>query len=244
MLPIIEVKNLSKCFATKQVLQNINFSINKSQSVAIIGASGCGKSVLIKNMVGLLQPSSGQILFNNTNIANLNQKQRLKLGLSMGMLFQHSALFDSLNVLQNIVFPITVHKSVSKQQQIEIATKNLKAVDLDESILYSLPSSLSGGMKKRVALARLLTQNPNIMFFDEPTTGLDPVTSVTITKLIKQVTTNLNATSITISHDINSVCMLADKIIMLHKGTAYWQGNAQQLMAEQDPIVKTFVNGQ
>ncbi len=240
---VIELKNIAKTFGTKEVLKDVNLSVLKGEHLVIVGGSGCGKSVLFKIITGIFPASSGGVFINGFDVSKKNQNDRLKLGLSIGMLFQHSALFDSLSVMQNIVFPISVNTYLSKLEQTNLATKNLELVGLNASILNLNPAELSGGMRKRVALARLLTQNPQIMLFDEPTTGLDPVMSATITNLIKTVSKYLNATSITITHDMLSAKTLASRVAFVSNKTIAWQGSAGDILNPENKLIYNFAQG-
>jgi phospholipid/cholesterol/gamma-HCH transport system ATP-binding protein len=240
---VINLKNIVKTFGTKEVLKDVNLSVQKGEHLVIVGGSGSGKSVLFKIITGILSPSSGEVFINGFNVSKKNQNDRLKLGLSVGMLFQHSALFDSLSVMENIVFPITVNNSLSKLEQVNLATKNLELVGLNSNVLNLNPSELSGGMRKRVALARLLAQKPEIMLFDEPTTGLDPVMSATITNLIKTVSKYLNATSITITHDMSSAKVLGSSVAFISNKTIAWQGSAADILNPENKLIYNFAQG-
>ncbi|MGV3278475.1 ABC transporter ATP-binding protein [Rickettsiales bacterium LUAb2] len=242
--PIIEVKNLSKSFGNKQILQDLNFKVFEKESIVILGQSGTGKSVLFKNMLGLIKPSSGSIFFNNICINNLSEKERFKLNRQISMVFQHSALFDSYTILENVLFGIINHKTISRKNKIKIATENLEKVGLNSSILNLYPSEISGGMQKRVGLARAIAIKPKIIFFDEPTSGLDPISSNVINELIVNITKNLGVTSLTITHDINSAKYIGSKILLLHNKTIYWEGSPSDLNSSNtNPMVKNFIEG-
>jgi phospholipid/cholesterol/gamma-HCH transport system ATP-binding protein len=240
---IIEIEDLHKQFGTHKVLNGVNLKIEKGKSLVILGGSGTGKSVLIKTIIGLIEPSSGKIFIDGINKADYNSKLRSHFLKRCGFLFQAGALFDSLNVEDNITFFASRLYNLSLKRKRELAAEKLRSVGLSERVLKLFPSELSGGMQKRVSLARSICTDPEIIFFDEPTTGLDPVMSNVINELIHNATKKLGATSITITHDMNSAKKIADKIAMIYNGQIIWQGSVNQLENCTDPIVSQFVNG-
>lgn len=240
---VIEVRNLTKSFGSKHVLTGISFQLKRGESYVIIGGSGSGKSVLLKCILGILTPTSGEVILHNQNIINLPYKEKAKLMLKCGILFQGGALFDSLTVLENISFGLVYGFGWNKKKASEVAIEKLKAVNLNEDILNSYPSELSGGMQKRVALARAIATNPDIIFFDEPTTGLDPITSGMINELIVKCTKELGFSAISITHDINSLKHISDRVGLLFGGKLIWEGSNVELWNSDNPYVKQFITG-
>ncbi|MBN1975058.1 MAG: ABC transporter ATP-binding protein [Sedimentisphaerales bacterium] len=241
---IIEVKNLTKLFQKKVVLDKINLSIEKGKTTVIIGPSGCGKTVLLKHLIVLLRPSEGEVYFNHKRIDNLKEKSLNKIRTHYGFLFQGGALFDSLSVRDNIIFPISQHYKISDWKQADELVKNkLAMVGLDGYQNY-YPANLSGGQRKRVALARAIALNPEVILYDEPTTGLDPIRSDVINEIILKLQRELNITSIVVTHDMTSAYKVADRIIMLHNGKIVADGNADYIRNHPHPIVQQFINGQ
>lgn len=240
---VIKVKNLYKSFGDKQVLDGVSFSVLKGECYVLIGKSGAGKSVLMKHLAGIMYPDSGEIYLNGINVTNIPKHQRLKMDLSVGVLFQSSALFDSLTVQKNITFPVDLKQKLSNTQGAKLATKYLEMVGLQSNILGLYPEELSGGMQKRLAFARLLAMQPKIVLYDEPTTGLDPIMSHLISDLI--ITTNeyLHATSFVITHDMLSANMIADKMVMLHDAKLIHEGSPQDFRLSDNQIVKSFLDG-
>lgn len=241
--PIISVLNLNKSFGSKKVLLNINLEVFEKDSLVILGQSGTGKSVLFKCMLGILKPEQGNVFIKGTKVNELSEKKRFLINKDISMVFQGSALFDSYNILDNVTFGIIAHQKIDKNKQISIATECLERVGLDSSILKLYPTEISGGMQKRVALARAIATKPKIIFFDEPTSGLDPISSNIINNLILEITKDLGVTSLTITHDIKSAKTIASNVILLHKGTIAWQGKANELSTTNNQLVYNFVNG-
>jgi len=239
----IIVNNLSKSFADKQVLQDISFSINSGESLVILGGSGSGKSVLIKTIAGLIEPTSGDIFIDNEQTNNLDEKQQNKIMQKIGFLFQGGALFDSLTIWENVAFRLIHQQKMSKQQAIDIAITKLQAVGLGSKVAYLLPCELSGGMQKRVSLARAIATNPEIIFFDEPTTGLDPIMADVINDLIIANSKQLGATTLTITHDMHSARKIADKVAMLYNGRFIWFGSVADLYNSSNAYVEQFIHG-
>lgn len=225
------------------MLDGISIRIEEGESVAIIGRSGCGKSVLLKTIIGLIQPDSGKVIIDGIDITELNERELIKVRRKFGMLFQSAALFDSLNVYENIAFPL---RRLGKWTEEEIGKKVGAALEMVElpGIESKMPSELSGGMRKRVGLARAIVYQPEIILYDEPTTGLDPVVSDSIDKLIIRICERLKVTTVVVTHDMRSVRRVAKKIFMLHKGKIHTTGTPEEIFNSQDPIVKQFVNGE
>ncbi len=239
---MIEIKNLHKTFNNQKVLNGVNFTIEEGKTTVIIGRSGCGKSVLLKHIVGLLQPDKGKVLIDGENLADFDEKKFNALRLKMGVVFQSGALFDSLNVADNVGFALIEHQHLAEAEVAKKVRESLSMVGLS-GIERLMPSQLSGGMKKRVALARALCMSPNIIVYDEPTTGVDPVTADIINKLISNLHDNLPVTSIAVTHDMKSAYMIADSIAMLYKGKIIACGTPDEIRNTKDPIVYQFVNG-
>ncbi len=233
----IQIKNLRKSFGEKSVLCGVNLSVKKGESLVIIGPSGTGKSVLIKNILGLITPDSGKIYIDNTETTHLSEAEREPYYNQMGMLFQGGALFDSLSVWENVAFGLIESKKMPLELARKEAEKLLKSVGLSEKIADQSPADLSGGMKKRVSLARAIATKPEIMFFDEPTTGLDPVMAETINQLIVHNVKKLGATAITITHDIKSATTIADRIAMLYDGKIVWEGTKSEFLKTKNPYI-------
>ena len=241
---IIEVRNLVKKFNKKLVLDKINLNIEKGKTTVIIGPSGCGKTVLLKHLIVLLRPNSGEVYFNNSRIDDLKEKELNKIRTHYGFLFQGGALFDSLNVRDNIIFPIDQHYKITDWKQVDELVKNkLAMVGLDGYQNY-YPAKLSGGQRKRVALARAIALNPEVILYDEPTTGLDPIRSDIINEIILKLQRELQITSIVVTHDMTSAYKVADRIIMLHNGKIVADGNADYIRNHPHPVVQQFINGQ
>lgn len=239
----IIVKNLYKSFGSKKVLQDLNLEVKKGESIVIIGGSGTGKSVLIKSIIGLLTPDKGSILIDDQEMVNISNKKYTEMLQKFGYLFQGGALFDSLPIWKNISFMPIQNNIMSLKEARNLAITKLYDVGLDESVADLFPAELSGGMQKRAALARAIALNPEIIFFDEPTTGLDPIMSAIINDLIKKNSKHLGATTITITHDLISAAHIADKIAMLYNGNLIWQGPVKHLHSSGNPYVEQFVSG-
>ena len=238
---IIEVNNLTKSFDNNIILKNVNFRLLEGESLAIIGASGSGKSVLLKNIIGLLKPDKGSIKINSEEIINLSRSKKENILLKLGITFQHGALFDSLRVWENIIFKIQNQEKLSKIKGQELALSIIKRLGLSPKILNLFPSEISGGMQKRVAIARAICGNPKILLFDEPTSGLDPVTASLIDDLIKTAVKIVGATAITITHDMASVSRIADKVILIDNQTISWSGTPKQMFKSRNLKIKEFI---
>jgi phospholipid/cholesterol/gamma-HCH transport system ATP-binding protein len=238
---MIEIVDLHKKFGNNKVLDGINLKINAGHTLAIIGKSGCGKSVLIKHIVGLLNADSGYVKVEGKVVGNLNEKDLYELRKKFGFLFQGAALFDSMTVEENVSLPLVeTGKKISLQKINKIVSEKLELVGL-HGIEKLKPSELSGGMKKRVGLARALVTNPDYILYDEPTTGLDPIMSDSIDNLIKELSEKLNVTSIVVTHDMYSVKKVADVVAMIHEGKIHFTGTPQELLESSDKTVQDFI---
>ena len=238
---VIEVKDLKKSFNGNIVLKDINFKLFEGESLAIIGTSGSGKSVLLKNIIGLLTPDNGSIKINNTNIVNLPRVQKENLLQDLGITFQHGALFDSLKNWENIVFKVKNREKLSNKKAEILALSIIKNLGLEPKILNLYPSEISGGMQKRIAIARAICGNPKILLFDEPTSGLDPVTGSLIDKLIITAVKTVGGSAITITHDMSSVCRIADKVILIDNQTISWSGTPKQMLKSKNLKIQEFI---
>ncbi|MBO5038200.1 MAG: ATP-binding cassette domain-containing protein [Alphaproteobacteria bacterium] len=239
----IKIRNLHKSFGKKQVLDGVDLDLCKGESLVVIGGSGTGKSVLIKCIQGLLTPDSGSIEIDGIEIINENPEVLDRMHGKMGMLFQGGALFDSLTVWENVAFDLIQNRGMRKKEAKIVAIKVLRQVGLGADIADLYPSELSGGMQKRVGLARAVITRPEIIFFDEPTTGLDPIMADVINDLIIESAKDLGATTLTITHDMTSARKIADKIAMLYQGKIIWYGTVKELDKTDNPYVKQFING-
>lgn len=241
---MLTVKNLTKIFGTNVVLDNISLNIEKGKTTVIIGPSGCGKTVLIKHLIALLRPNSGKVYFKNHRIDNLSENELNKIRTHYGFLFQGGALFDSLNVTENIIFPIRQHCKITNWKEIEELVKNKLAMVGLDGFQQFYPSNLSGGQRKRVALARAIALNPEVILYDEPTTGLDPIRSDVINELVLKLQKELGVTSVVVTHDMTSAYKIADRIIMLHNGKIIADGDADHIRNHPHPVVQQFISGQ
>jgi phospholipid/cholesterol/gamma-HCH transport system ATP-binding protein len=242
-VPKIAVSGLDKSFGQKRVLDGLDIACGAGESLVIIGGSGTGKSVLIKCILGLMQPDAGSIRIDGEETVGIGRAAREKLMRRFGMLFQGSALFDSLSVWENVAFGLIQGRGMDRQQARDIAVQKLAAVGLGPEVGMLSPAELSGGMQKRVALARAIAAEPEILFFDEPTTGLDPIMADVINKLIVDCVREVGATAVSITHDMVSARKIADHIAMLHNGRIIWQGPAEEIDRTGNPYVEQFVNG-
>lgn len=239
----IKITNLHKVFGKKVVLDGVNLELQKGESLVVIGGSGTGKSVLIKCIQGLLTPDEGSIKIDGQETIGADKKQQEQLHGKMGMLFQGGALFDSLSVWENVAFGLLENQKMPRKQAKDEAIKVLRQVGLGADVADLYPSELSGGMQKRVSLARAVATKPEIIFFDEPTTGLDPIMADVINDLIIDSAKRLGATALTITHDMASARKIADRIAMLYKGKIIWQGTVKELETTDNAYVKQFING-
>ena len=241
---VLSLKNVTKKFGSNVVLDNVSLAIEKGKTTVVIGPSGCGKTVLIKHLIVLLRPSSGEVYFKGRRIDNLTDKELNEVRTHYGFLFQAGALFDSLSVMENIIFPIRQHRKITDWKQVEELVKSkLAMVGLDGFQNY-YPAKLSGGQRKRVALARAIALSPEVILYDEPTTGLDPIRSDIINELILKLQRELGVTTVVVTHDMTSVYKVADRIIMLHDGKIVADGDADHIRNHPHPIVHQFINGQ
>ena len=238
---MINFENIYKSFGENHVLRGVNLTVERGESMVIIGGSGTGKSVLIKTVLGLVEPDSGRILVDGEDVTQVKRDAFLS---RFGMLFQGGALFDSMPVWQNVAFRL--QRSALKlpvAEAREIAIEKLRRVGLAPEVADRFPAELSGGMQKRVSLARAIAAEPEIIFFDEPTTGLDPIMSGVINELIREIVVEMGVTAMTITHDMTSVDTIADKVAMLHRGSIQWCGALADFAHSNDPHVEQFVNG-
>ena len=238
---MIEIQNLHKSFNSNKVLQGVNLQIDTGETLVIIGRSGCGKSVLIKHIVGLLYPDDGHVKVEGKVVDEMSMKELYQLRTKFGFLFQGSALFDSMTVEENISLPLVESgKRYTLAELDKNVAEKLEMVGMSGAQKMK-PAELSGGMKKRVALARALISNPDYIFYDEPTTGLDPIMSDSIDELIKELTEKLNSTSIVVTHDMYSVKNVANKVAMMHDGKIYFLGTPSELLSSKDQTIKDFI---
>ena len=237
---MIDVKNIYKSFNQTIVLNNISANFEKSKTNLVIGQSGSGKTVFIKCMLGLINIDKGKIKFENNILDEMNSKERIKLRQEIGMVFQGSALFDSMNVIENIMFPMKMFTEKSFEEIFSRANDVIKRVNLENSN-YKMPDELSGGMKKRVAIARAIIMNPKYLFCDEPNSGLDPKTAIIIDNLIQEITKGYNITTIINTHDMNSVMEIREKIFFLKNGHKEWDGNKNEIFKSENKSLNEFV---
>ena len=241
--PKIRLSGVCKTFGKKRVLHNMDLDVYAGESLVIIGGSGTGKSVTIKCILGLLAPDSGRVEIDGKDMSLLSEKEREKTLEQFGMLFQNAALFDSLTVWENVAFSLIQNQKMNKKDAKKIAIKKLAQVGLKSDVADVYPADLSGGMRKRVGLARAIATNPAVIFFDEPTTGLDPIMSDVINDLIRDTVKELGATALTITHDMTSARKIADRIAMLYEGKIIWIGTVKELDKTKNPFVRQFVAG-
>jgi len=234
--------DVHKSFGRQKVLNGLNLQIEDGKTTVIIGGSGGGKSVLLKHIIGLLRPDSGEVLVDGVDIALLNDRDMNETRKKFGMLFQDAALFDSMNVMENVAFPIREHTKKKEPEIRQIVAEMLKAVGLS-GVESKMPSELSGGMRKRVALARAIAMHPQIVLFDEPTTGLDPVMTEAINELIIETQKNFSLTCVVISHDVQSIFTVGHKIAMLYEGKIIEYGTSEEIRRSSDPVLKQFLSG-
>lgn len=237
---MIEVKGITKRFGGNTILHDINAVFAKGQVNQIIGKSGSGKSVLCKCIVGLFVPEEGEVLYDGRSFHHLDKEQKREVRQEIGMLFQSSALFDSLTVLENVLFPLRMFATMSDSEMMDRAQHCLKRVNIvDKDKLF--PSEISGGMQKRVGIARAIAMNPKYLFVDEPNSGLDPQTSIVIDNLINEITEEYDMTTIMITHDMNSVMEAGDNILFIHEGKAWWHGTREELLHSDNAELNAFI---
>lgn len=237
---MIEVKNLTKAFGEKVVLDNINMVFETGKTNLIIGQSGSGKTVLMKNLVGLLTPTSGEVLYDGRDFVSLTKKEKIHMRREMGMIFQSAALFDSLSVLENVMFPLDMFSNMNYKERVKRAQDCLDRVNLIEA-QEKFPGEISGGMQKRVAIARAIVLNPKYLFCDEPNSGLDPKTSLVIDDLLSSITKDFNMTTIINTHDMNSVMGIGENICFIYQGHKEWQGNKDQVISSTNKKLNDLV---
>ena len=237
---MIEVKNLTKSFNDKTVLHDINAVFETGKTNLIIGQSGSGKTVLVNNLVGLLEPTQGEVLYDGRNFVTMNKKEKALMRREMGMIFQSSALFDSLSVLENVQFPLDMFSNLNYRDRVRRAQECVARVNLMDA-QNKFPGEISGGMQKRVAIARAIVLNPKYLFCDEPNSGLDPKTALVIDKLLSEITKEFNMTTIINTHDMNSVMGIGENIVFIYKGRKEWQGSKDQIMSATNKKLNDLV---
>ena len=239
---MIEIKDVYKSFGNNQVLNGVDLNISKGETIVILGRSGCGKSVLLKHIIGLMKPDKGQIFIDEEEITAYSYEKLSNLRRRFGMLFQGAALFDSMTVEENVGLGLTEHTALSKEKIKEIVKEKLRLVGM-AGVENLKPAELSGGMKKRVGLARAIAMDPDIVLYDEPTTGLDPIMADVINELVISLRNTLKITSIAVTHDIVSAYKIADRVAMLYEGKIIWVGTPEETKNTTDPVVKQFIHG-
>ena len=239
---MIEARNLRKGFGTQPVLDGVSFRIENGESVAIIGRSGSGKSVLLKHLIGLLQPDTGEVLIDGENIVPMNERQLLRVRRKFGMVFQSSALFDSMTVAENVAFGLRRHEHLTEAEIARRVAETLETVDLPGTEAKN-PAELSGGMRKRVGLARAIVYEPQIVLYDEPTTGLDPIVADSIDQLMLRVRDRLKVTTVVVTHDMRTARRVGQRVLMMHDKRIYASSAAEEFFASQDPVVRQFIDG-
>lgn len=239
---MIKLEKLTKYFDNLRVLEGIDFEINKGESLSVIGPSGCGKSTLLRLLIRIEEPTSGKIFIDGKDLSLYSSDALNDLRKKMGMIFQSSALFDSMNVFENVAFALRLHTKLSESEIAKIVKEKLRMVDMD-GVELLMPEELSGGMQKRVSIARALAFDPETILYDEPTTGLDPITSVTIENLMLKLSRELKVTSIIVTHVLQTVYRVSSRIVMLHEGKFIETGTPEQTKKTTNPIVKKFITG-
>lgn len=250
--PLVEIKDVSVAFENQNILQDINLKIPAGETLVLLGESGCGKTVLMKTIIGLVQPTSGSVCFDGQNINALNDQELSYLRLRFGFVFQNAALFDSMTIGQNVAFPLRQHGRFNSNQIRDMVLARLSEVGLPDAVVHKKPAELSGGMRKRVGLARALVMNPELIMYDEPTTGLDPIMSDVINELIIRTRRRNPVTSIVVTHDMNTACKVADRLVMLMplnrlspgEPQIIFDGTPAELDSTRDRRVRQFVNGE
>ena len=237
---MIEVKNLYKSFEGKEVLKNINTVFEDGKTNLIIGRSGSGKTVLMKNLVGLLDPTSGQVLYDGRDFVKMTKREKVMMRREMGMIFQSAALFDSMTVMENVMFPLDMFSTMTLRERQRRAMECLDRVNLNGAE-EKFPGEISGGMQKRVAIARAISLNPKYLFCDEPNSGLDPNTSLVIDELLQSITKEFNITTIINTHDMNSVMGIGENILFIYEGEKEWQGQSSQIMRSDNERLTDFI---
>ncbi len=239
---MISFRNVKKSFGPKAVLKGVSFDVNDGEVFFIIGASGVGKSVLIKHLIGLLYPDDGEIFLDGEEVSRFDEERMYPVRKKCAMVFQHSTLFDSMSCVENVMLPLKKHKGMTDKEARDDALKRLKQVHMRE-FADRFPSELGDGMRKRVAIARALTLDPTYVLFDEPTTSLDPVSARRVDHLIRELSDTVGVTSIVVSHDLVSIFSIADRIVMLYQGQVKMLGTRDEFRSTPDPIIQQFING-
>lgn len=243
-MPVVELKNVSLSFGEQRILDDISLVANEGETIVIVGESGTGKSTTLKLILRLLQPDKGHVLIDGEDIAPLSFEEALKVRQKMGMVFQGAALFDSMTVYENVAYPLREHTDMDEDEIEARVREKLQFVDLDANrVMEQFPSELSGGMRKRVGVARGMANNPEIMLYDEPTSGLDPLTTGTITRLIMKLQRELGVTSVVVSHDIRSVFRMASKVALLNNKKITFFGTPEEMTASEDKYIQDFLGG-
>ena len=240
--PIIELRDIHKSFGQLQVLRGVSLNFQRRHTTVVIGPSGCGKSVMLKHIVGLLRPDSGQVWFEGVRIDHLPEPQLVAVRTRFGFLFQMGALFDSMTVEQNVSFPLVEHTRMSPAERRDRCARVLSLVGMDGTH-HKMPAELSGGQRKRIGLARAIALHPAVVLYDEPTTGLDPIRSDVINRLISKLKDELHVTSIVVTHDMHSAYSIADRILMIYDGRIIADATPDRIRATEDPIVRAFIEG-
>jgi phospholipid/cholesterol/gamma-HCH transport system ATP-binding protein len=241
--PIIEFRNVCKAFGSKQVLRGVDLAIDRGEVMFIIGTSGVGKSVTIKHLVGLLRVDDGEIWFDGDRIDTLTEREFYPIRKRVGMVFQSSTLFDSLTLRENVALPLRKHRGMRQKQAVEEAARRLEQVHMQD-FMDRYPADLSDGMRKRAAIARTLTLEPEVVLFDEPTTGLDPVSARRIDNLIRELADDLGVTCVVVSHDLVSIFSISDRIAFVYQGRIHSCGTATEFRQSEDPVVQQFISGE
>ncbi|MEM1011152.1 MAG: ABC transporter ATP-binding protein [Planctomycetota bacterium] len=242
-MSLLRLKNLHKRFGHLVVLDGVTLEVEEGKTLVVLGASGSGKSVMLKHIVGLLKPDEGEVWFEGVRIDQLGRRALEQIRTHMGFLFQQGALFDSLTNLENVVFPLTQHTKLDKREANARAQRMLEMVGLPD-VGPKMPSQVSGGQRKRVALARAIVMDPRVILYDEPTTGLDPIRSDVISEVILKLRNELEVTSIVVTHDMANAFKVADRLVMLHDGKIRFDGTVEQIQRSEDPVVNRFVRGE
>ncbi|MEP2671372.1 MAG: ATP-binding cassette domain-containing protein [Cyclobacteriaceae bacterium] len=237
---MIEIQNISKSFEDKKIIHNISGVFEKGKTNLIIGASGTGKSVLLKCIVGLIHPDTGTVFYDGRNFTDADKEMKAEIRREIGMLFQGGALFDSKSVEQNVMFPLNILTKMSPSEKTDRVNFCLKRVGL-ENVNSKMPSEISGGMKKRVGIARAIVNNPNYLFCDEPNSGLDPQTSILIDELIKEITDEFDITTVVVTHDMNSVMGIGEKVLFMFQGKKLWEGSKEEIIYSGVEELDNFV---
>ena len=241
MIPVVEIRNLVKRIEGREILKGISFEVREREIFSIIGGSGSGKTSITKHIIGLWKPTSGSVKVFGKEVGELSQRELDELRKNIGYVFQEGALFDSMKVWENVGFYYLEHTDMPRDQIREIAIEKLRLVDLDEDVLDLMPSELSGGMRKRVSIARAIATNPKLIIYDEPTSGLDPITSRVIDQLILDLRERTGTTAIVVTHDMISAFTISDRLILVKKGNAIAMGTPEEVLRNDDPFVKEFV---